>query len=244
MQIRLFKLFLLGATFVFLLGETAWAQEGADLSYSDYHPVFQLRPGLKINKDFKQGWNLNAGYTLRADITNRNIEGHYFSLGLKYKAFKFLQPDFNFRYANTLQDNSYRFEFGLKARYPYKKWVFAFRTAYFYETEYFATRFERGHFPTNCWRNRLEVNYKFKKQWSAYLTAELYTRFTYRGVMMSRAAFVAGLEYDFKKMHSLTLFYRAQPQFKAKFPDLLNAVGVVYTWDIPNSFKKKKKKSK
>ena len=218
------------------------AQDNADLGYNNYHSTFQLWPSVKISKDFKHGVSANAQYVMRADVINPSIEGHYFYLSVKYKAFKFLQPDFQFRGVNTPQKNLYRFEFGVKARYKYKDWTFGYRTAYFHENEYFARSYEHGHFPTNYWRNRLELRWDFKKNWGAYVTAEAYTLFEYRGINVRRVAFIGGIEYAFKKMHSINLYYMAQPDFSSKYPDAVHALALVYCWDIPDSFKKKKKK--
>lgn len=218
------------------------AQDNADLGYNNYHSTLQIWPSVKINKDFKQGWNANAQYVLRADVMNPSIDGHYFYVSVKYKAFKYLQPDFQFRGVNTPEKNLYRFEFGLKARYKHKDWTFGYRMAYFNEREYFAHVYEHGHYPNNYWRNRIEIGWDFKKSWNAYLTAEAYTLFDYRGVRTRRVAFICGIQYAFKKMHSVNVYYMAQPDFSSKFPNLVQAIGLVYTWDVPDRFKKKKKK--
>jgi len=42
-------------------------------------------------------------------------------------------------------------------------------------------------------------------------------------------------------MHNIDVYYMAQPDFNKKSPNLVQAVAVVYTWDIPKKFKKKKK---
>lgn len=40
---------------------------------------------------------------MRTDVTNKNIGGHYFYVGAKYKALKYLQIDFKFRGVNTME---------------------------------------------------------------------------------------------------------------------------------------------
>jgi hypothetical protein len=224
-------------------GHCALAQDNADaITYGGYHNNFQIYTSVKINKDFKYGFSANAQYLLRTDVTNRTIDGHYFYASLKYKPLKFLFFDFQFRGVNTIERNLYRFEFGIKPRYKYKDWTFAFRTAYFNEREYFARTYEHGRYPNNYWRNRLEVRWDFKKNWGAYASAEVYTLFTNRDVNARRMAFIAGADYTFFKMNNVNIYYMAQPDFNQKSPNLVQAVALVYTFDIPKKFKKKKKK--
>jgi hypothetical protein len=218
------------------------AQDNADIGYSNYHNAFQIWTSIKVNKDFKYGLSANAQYLLRTDITNRGIDGHYFYGSIKYKALKYLHLDFQFRGVNTAERNLYRFEFGIKPRYKYKDWTFAYRTAYFNEREYFSRTYEHGRFPTNYWRNRIEVRWDFKKDWGTYISVEAYTLFDYRGMNTRRVAFIGGLEYTFLKMHTINVYYMAQPDFNQHSADLIQAISVVYIWDIPKKFGKKKKK--
>jgi len=219
-----------------------FAQDDAgDLDYSNRHNQFQLWTSVKLNKDFKYGISLSGQYLLRADLTDRMIDGHYFYGGLKYKALKYLQLDFKFRGVTTVEKNLFRFEFGVKPRYKYKDWTFAYRTAYFNEREYFSSVYERGRYPTNYWRNRFEVRWDFKKNWGAYVSVEAYTLFTNREAELRRVAFIAGIDYTFLKMHNIDVYYLAQPDFNKKNQNLVHSLAVVYTWDIPKKFKKKKK---
>lgn len=235
-----FSLFILSA--LLFLSARLVAQDNADIAYGGYHNAFQIWTSVKVNKDFKYGLSANAQYLLRVDVTNRNIDGHYFYISAKYKALKFLHLDFQFRGVNTAQRNLYRFEFGIKPRYKYKDWTFGYRTAYFNEREYFSPIYEHGRFPTNYWRNRIEVRWDFKKDWGAYASVEAYTLFDYRGMNTRRVAFIAGIDYVIQKMHNVNVYYMAQPDFNQHSPDLIQAISIVYTWDIPKHFGKKKKK--
>ncbi|HLP51062.1 MAG TPA: DUF2490 domain-containing protein [Chitinophagales bacterium] len=207
----------------------------------NYHANFQIWTGVKINKDFKYGISLSGSYLLRTDVSNRMVGGHYFYASLKYKALKYIHFDFKFRGVNSFQNNSYRFEIGVKPRYKYKKWTFALRTAYFNDREYFASTYERGRYPVNYWRNRLEVSWEFKKDWNAYVSAEVYTLFDYLGARVRRVALIGGVDYTFKKMHNIDVYYMAQPDFNKKNLRVVQALALVYTWDVPKKFKKKKK---
>jgi hypothetical protein len=235
--------FLIGSWLI-LIGISLYAQDNADIGYSNYHNTFQIWPSVKINKDFKYGFNINAQYVFRMDLINRIPDGHYFYLSARYKILKYLYADFQFRGVNMTEKNLYRFEFGLKARYQYSGWTFAYRTAYFHENEYYARSYEHGHFPTDYWRNRIEVKYDFRKHWGAYASVEAYTLFNYLGINTRRVAFIAGIEHSFLKMHNINIYYMAQPDFNQHNPNLVQAVAVVYMWDIPKKFKKKKTKIK
>ncbi|MFN8323609.1 MAG: DUF2490 domain-containing protein [Chitinophagales bacterium] len=221
------------------------AQDGDDAGYSNYHNDFQSWFSVKLNKDFKKGVSINGQYLLRVDVSNQTVNGHYFYAGLKYKILKYLYADFQFRGVNTPQKNLYRFEFGLKARYKKKDWTVGYRMGYFHENEYFARSYERGHAPTNYWRNRIEARFDFKKHWGTYASVEAYTLCTNRGLFLRRVAFIAGFDYNFKKDHTISLYYVAQPDFSQKNLDVVHALALTYSWDIPNKlFKKKKGKKK
>ena len=217
------------------------AQDDADVRNNSYHTSFQIWSGVKINKDFKYGLSMNGQYLLRADVTNRYIKGHYLSLGLRYKILKYLYADFRFRGVNGFTENTYRFEFGLKARYKHKDWTFAYRLGYFHENEYYARSYESGHEPVDYLRNRIEINWDFKPQWEAYLSAEAYTLLTNRYALTRKFVCIAGISYEFIKNHSFDLYYRSQPDVNQRRLDMLHAFALVYTWDIPGKFKKKKK---
>lgn len=217
------------------------AQDNAvDIGSGDYHDNYQLWTSVGINKDFKYGISIGGQYLLRADLTNRTIGGHYFYAGIKYKALRYIHFDLKFRGVNTYDRNLYRFEVGVKPRYKYKKWTFGWRTSYFNEREYFSSVYEKGRYPTNYWRNRIEVSWEFKKNWNAYVSAEVYTLFSMGQAEVRRVAFIGGVDYTIKKMHNIDLYYMAQPDFNKKSLNLVQALCLVYTWDIPK-FKKKKK---
>lgn len=218
-------------------------QDGDDADNSLHRNNFQTWIGIKVNKDFKKGFSLSGQYMLRADVSNRIIKGHYFSAGVKYKILKYLFADFSFRGVNAYDKNLYRFEFGLKARYKKNDWAIAYRMAYFREHEYFSRTYQPGHEPDNYWRNRIEARYDFKKNWGLTGSVETYTLVTNRGLFLRRIAFVTGIEYTFKKDHTIFLYYRAQPDFSKKNLSAGHILAVTYAWDIPNKlFKKKKQK--
>ena len=226
-----------------LCGITLWAyaQDNAtDPGSGAYNDNYQLWTSVALNKNFKHGISLSGQYLLRIDLTNRMVGGHYFYAALKYKALRYIHFDLKFRGVNNWERNLYRFEVGIKPRYKYRKWTFALRTAYFNEREYFAPVYERGRYPTNYWRNRIEVSWEFKKNWNAYVSAEVYTLFTPQETEIRRVAFIAGVDYTIKKMHNIDVYYMAQPDFNKKSLNLVQALCLVYTWDIPK-FKKKKK---
>lgn len=239
------KRLLLSVLLLLFAAAPLWAQDDAgDADYGSRHNQAQFWTSVKVNKDFKHGLSLSGQYILRADLTYRMLAGHYFYAGLKYKAHKYVQLDFKFRGVNTPDRNLYRFEVGIKPRYKYHDWTFAFRLGYFNEREYFARTYERGRYPNNYLRTRIEARWDFKKNWGAYLSAEAYTLLTNRGAFVRRVAFIAGVDYSFLKMHNIDVYYLAQPDFNKKTLSVVHALSVTYTWDIPKKFKHKKKKKK
>lgn len=225
-----------------LLCYEVYAQDAGDVDYGKYHHSFQWWTSVQISKEFKYGVSINGQYLLRADITNRSIAGHYFYSGIKYKPLKFLHLDFKFRGVNKPDENLYRFEFGIKPRYKYNNWTFSFRTAYFNEREYFSRVYQKGHAPTNYWRNRIGIEWEFKKDWKAYLTAEIYTLFSNTETAIRRVAFIGGVSRSILNLHKVEVYYMAQPDFNKKKLNLVQAIAMIYTLDIPKNSKLKKKK--
>ena len=109
MQITRFILLL----FCSLAVNVSSAQDGGetDLGSGSYRNNFQIWPGVKLSHTFKKDWTVSAQYLLRADITNQNIDGHYISIGAKYRILKYLIADAGFRFVTSAQsNNAYRFE--------------------------------------------------------------------------------------------------------------------------------------
>lgn len=226
----------------FALLPTAKAQDVGDVEYGKYHHSFQWWTSVQIAKEFKYGVSINGQYLLRADITNRGIAGHYFYAGIKYKPLKFLHLDFKFRGVNKPSENLYRFELGIKPRYKYNNWTFSFRTAYFNEREYFSRVYQKGHAPTNYWRNRIGIDWEFKKDWEAYISAEIYTLFSNSETAIRRVAFIAGISRSVLNLHKVDIYYMAQPDFNKKKLNLVQAIAMIYTLDIPKKSKLKKRR--
>lgn len=221
------------------------AQDGAEdnFDYNSYRSNFQIWPAVKISHDFKKVWTLSAQYMLRANITERTIGGHYISVGAKYRLHKYIFADAGFRVVTaTNQNNRYRFEVGLRPRYKHKDFTFSYRLGYFFQAEYFSNNYQRGHEPDNYLRNKIEINWNFKPDWEVYVSAEAYTRVSRFYAFTRKISCIAGFSFEFTKNHKLDVYYRVQPDVQQKSLDLPHAIGIVYSWDIPKKFKKKKKK--
>jgi len=231
----LYKRWLLIFCCLFLGVELVNAQE-ADFGGSGYHSVIELWPSVKLSKDFKHGFNVNAQYVLRIDGDFKGTQGNYFYLQTKYKINSYLHADAQFRYVTSNIQDLYRFEIGLKPRYTYKDFTFAYRVAYFREYEYFSSRYESGHEPTNFIRNALSIDWDFKKHWNAQLSGETWNQFGInKPFILKRIAVIAAVSHEFGKLHELKLSYLNQPDFSKKSLTDVNAFIITYTFNIPSA---------
>ncbi len=221
------------------------AQDGVedDYNYNSYRSNFQIWPAVKLSHDIKKIWTVSTQYMLRANITERHIRGHYISFGVKYKVHKYIFADAGFRIVTaTNENNHYRFEVGFKPRYKYKNFTFSYRLAYFFQAEYISRNYQRGHEPSHYLRNKIEINWGVKPNWDVYVSAELYSKVAPSDATNRKISCIAGFSYEFKKNHTIDVYYRVQPDVQQKKLDLPHAIGIVYNWDIPKKFKKKKPK--
>ena len=107
---------------------------------------FQFRTGLKINKEFRKGFDLGLEYQARLDNNAAHFRGSYFTISPEYKLNKQVSLLTEFRLATSDQWDKYRYGVGLNWRVGYGKWRFTLQAKYQYET-YGHSLPEIGQFP-------------------------------------------------------------------------------------------------
>ncbi len=219
--------------FALLMCQSVTAQE--------YETDVQLWTGVKLKKDLPKRFSVAVQYEVRLQNYMAAFKGSYFYAGVEYEIIKkYLSAEFEYRYVTSFQKDKHRFCWDLTGKYKFGKFSFSDRLAYQREHEYFNNSYENGHEPTNYIRNRLQIKYDFKKHWEAYVSTEPYIQLSnkYRGVDRIRS--IAGIDWEFKKGHTLDLFYVFQIDIHQKNPDISHSIGLMYEWDLPK-FKKKRK---
>ncbi len=214
-------------------------------SHSAFAQVYgtdvQLWTSVKIKKDLPKRFSIAAQYELRLQNYMAALKGSYLSAEVEYEIInKYLSTEFEYRYVTSFQKDKHRFGWGITGKYKYGKVSFSDRVTYQREHEYFNTSYESGHEPTNYIRNRLQIKYDFKKHWEAYVSTEPFIQLSNKYCGVDRMRNIAGIDWEFKKGHTLDLFYVFQIDIHQKNPDITHAIGLMYEWDVPK-FKRKKK---
>lgn len=207
----------------------------------DYQQNLQLISGIQINKDLPKGFDISAQYQLRMSNYFAEVSGSYFFATVQYNIIKkALAAEFEYRYVTSKYEDEHRFGIGLIGKHKYKKFTFSDRLVFQREHEYFNTRYENGHEPTNVLRNRFQIKWDFKKRWDAYISCEPFFKISNEEKELRRVRSVAGMNWEFKKNHTMNLFYQYQTDINKNEPEMMHTIGCIYEWDVPK-FKKKGK---
>lgn len=201
----------------------------------------QLISGIQINKDMPKGFDISAQYQLRMSNYFAEVSGSYFFGTVQYSIIKkTLVAEFEYRYVTSKYENRHRFGLGLIGKYKYKNFAFSNRIVYQREHEYFYSRYENGHEPTNVLRNRFQIKWEFKKRWDTYVSCEPFVKISNEEKELRRVRSIAGMNWEFKKNHTLNLYYQYQADINKNEPEMTHSIGCIYEWDMPK-FKKKEK---
>lgn len=202
---------------------------------------FELWLWPQVTKEFKHNWYAGNQYQGRFDHNARVFKISYFYALAGYKINKYLNIEGVYEYGTSTTKDIHQFYLGLTAKYRCKGFTISLRTAYQRQHEYFASRYEPGHEPTNEWRNRLTLRYAANRHVDLYAFCEPYLLFAYRGSHLGRIRNAVGINYDFLDYHRLNLYYIYQPNIFGKRPDDLHVLGISYCLTIPSGAKKIKK---
>lgn len=203
----------------------------------------QLWTGIEINKDLPKRFSAGVQYQLRLDNDATQLKGSYISANLGYAIVKkYLSVELEYRYVTSPDKDRHRFGIDLIGKYTWKKITFANRLSYQREHEYFNSRYESGHEPTNYIRNRFKFQYDLPKRFKVYSSIEPFIRISNKFRNIDRVRVVAGATWDFVKNHRFDLFYLYQTDINVTRPQIGHGLGLMYGWDIPKMKIKKTKK--
>lgn len=217
---------------------------GLFLTASAQTSDLQGRWGVKCNANLPKRFAASLGYQLRTYENMSVFYGSYFSGSVEYTLLKnLLTTEATYRFRTTPFNNQHRFNWGVTARTKLNKFDFSLRSQlqrgypYFNEGDY-----EPGNAPVNYWRNRVQVQYKIYKHTNAFVSAEMFLRFSEQGMVLKRMRYIGGVEWAFKKRQQVSLYYLWQLPYASSNPKTVYALGLDYSYDLPKIGKMKKKK--
>lgn len=185
-------------------------------------------------------WSFSGSYVLRTHGAFQDVKGGYFYLSARRKLSDLIQVDGKLRYVNTPVNDFFRAEGGIRIRKKLGKDAIYFRSAFFHEERKLFWTDGMPRTPDDYWRNRIHFTKDLPHKFSAFVSAETWTRFRYDGIGLRRVAFMTGLRRDLKHGRRVALTYLYQPEFAQRDPGYLNAMILGFEWDIT---RKKKSRS-
>lgn len=206
---------------------------------------FRIRTGIKLNFDLPKGFTFSTQYQFRAKNNATVFSGSYFTGNVEYTIYKkYLTAETEYTFKTSNRRDLHYFSGGFTGKYQHKKFTFYLRSIYQRRQEYFADDYEPGHQPYNYWRNRIQIKYKCTKKIDASLYAESFLLKSTAGFALSRMRYMASLDWEWRKKHTLSIFYFIQPEYNDSPRDLIYTAGLMYKYDVPQFWKKKKMEEK
>jgi len=204
---------------------------------------FQFRTGLKINKEFRKGFDVSAGYELRLHKNAEAFKGSYFTLNPGYKLDKHFGIELEARYAVSYAWDKYRWGAGLSYKKDFGKIKGTLLARYQVE-HYKQSMPETGQYPSKQnYRLKAEASCKINKRVKLYASCEPRYQVVENEGMLQRIKTQAGSKWEFMKHHTLDVSYSCQPEYKPGHTYTAWILEATYKWDIPKRKKPKKETS-
>ena len=190
---------------------------------------------FQVDKDFTKHINLGVQYQERIDATNYSFKWSYFYLNGEYKLNKHFNVQAVYQYCTSYQFDLHSFYVGATGKMGIGRWKFALRTAWQNEIVHFSPKYadEQGNETKYEWRNRATVRYKLFSNITAFAFSEPYLRYGYRDPYIDKIRSGFGIDYDFNKYNTFTLYYLMQPEYDIKSQTIQNVLGFVYSVSLP-----------
>ena len=203
---------------------------------------FQLRTGVKINKEFRKGFDVSAGYELRFHKNAEAFKGSYFTVNPKYKLDKHFGIELEGRYATSNTWDKYRLGAGLTYKKDFGKIKFGLLGRYQVET-FRQSLPEIGQYPSKQnFRLKAECSRKLVKHVKLYGSVEPRYQVVEKVGSLQRIKWQAGSEWEFIRHHSIDISYAYQPEYEPANQFTAWILEATYSWDIPKTKKTKKNK--
>lgn len=156
--------------------------------------------------------------------------GHDYSLlseaGIKYKLTKQLDVAANLRVTVKPDEVAYRPFADISYQFEINKWSFEPRLRYQHQIE-------QHELAKNYFRLKSTVSYAVKKGWGPFVSGEVfYHAFYNEGSEFDEYRISAGIEYQYKKVHTLKLYYLYDQEFNVNNAVLKQALGVSYEYEF------------
>ena len=202
-----------------------------------------LRGELGVRYRINKKSNLDFSYRLDLKENISQFRRANFNLVYARKVNKWLDAEVYYRYITNNEKDKHRFRASLStAKKVFKKTKLQFRTLLQHDISYFDGDYLSTYKPRWVWRNRLLLDRKLSKKWSANLYAEPFISQNYKGFHPYRLRTGVSLSYSKKRWkYSAEYFHQREFYFEQSG---LNIIGLSARYDITRLVRPKKKSKK
>lgn len=202
-----------------------------------------LRSEIGIRYRINKKSNIDFGYRLDLKDNMSQFRRANFNLVYERKINNWIDAELYYRFITNNEKDKHRFRVALSTdKKIFKKTKLQFRTLLQHDLSYFDTDYFSKYKPEWIWRNRLLLDRKISKRWSANIYIEPFISQSYKGFNAYRVRTGASLSYS-KKRWKFTGEYFFQNEFYFE-QSSLNVLGVSARYDITRLIRPKKKSKK
>ncbi|MFN4145770.1 MAG: DUF2490 domain-containing protein [Runella sp.] len=187
-----------------------------------------------IRKTFMKRYSVTLSQELRLrDITQQRTNT-FTEIDLGAKVGKSFRFNVFYRHIFAFRDDSreIRQRIGVDGNWKYKivkKLHFLYRTRYQWQWE----EYEYQYIPQKYWRNRVGLEYKLHKKWTAFSHYEMWYNFSQgEDREFDRYRINSGLEWEPTKHHKIEIFGLFQKEMNRRRIDSDAVIGLAYRYDL------------
>lgn len=187
---------------------------------------FQTWTSAGIKKELSKRTDFTLSQELRLKDNSTRLNTTFTDVGLKYQLFKNFDAGLYYRLIISPGAVAHRPYGEVSYEIDIQKWSIEPRLRFQHQEE-------RNEIAKNYFRPKATLSYKINKEWKPFVAGELfYHAFYYQGSQFDEYRLSTGVEYDWKKKHSIKLFYLFDQEFNVNNPLQRHVAGLGYEYDF------------
>lgn len=187
---------------------------------------FQTWTSAGMKKKINKKLDFQLSQELRLKNNSTQLNSTFTDIGFKYKLLKNLSGGIYYRLIISPDALAHRPYADVSYEIDIEKWSIQPRLRFQHQVQ-------QNELAKNYFRPKTTVSYQVKKEWKPFVAAEIfYHAFYNKGNQFDEYRLSTGLEYDFKKQHSIKLYYLFGQQFNVNNPLQRHVAGLAYEYDF------------
>lgn len=218
---RIFVLFFLVSFFLYPPICEAQSDDLEQFRSPKNHDV-QLWTSISVNQRVGRKWNWKLRQDFRMDNNISQKKNIFTQAEIRYRLNDKMKISGLYRYSNRREDQADRHRFGFKYYYRYEWNQLQVNYRFYYQHE-----IEPNELAENMLRNRVTINYNFKKIiFDPFVSVEHFFRIHHKTSDTRALRYTAGFDIELTKRIDLVLYYRYQVQVNRRDPLHADILGV------------------